>query len=159
MNDVLKILEEKNIDYTIIQHEEVHTMEDMNNLGLLDKGYVFKNLFLRNANGKEHYLLSCGADKEINIKELATKIGSSRLSFASSERLEKYLGLEQGYVSPLGIINDINSEVTCVFEKEIKDDQIVGVHPNTNKATIYLKYSDLIKIIKEHGNNIMFIEI
>lgn len=157
MNEVLELLKKKNIEYDIVEHEVVHTIEDMNNLGLLDKGYVLKNLFLRNASGKIHYLYSCYHDKDVDLKEFADKVGSSRLSFASADRLEKYLGLEQGYVSPLGVINDESQTVIFVFDSEIKNEKKVGVHPNTNKATIYLAFKDIEKIIKEHGNEIIFI--
>ena len=40
MKEVLALLDEKNIKYELVEHEEVHTIEDMKELGLLDKGYV-----------------------------------------------------------------------------------------------------------------------
>ena len=159
MNEVLELLNNKNIKYNLIEHEEVHTIEDMNKLGLLDKGYVCKNLFLRNANGKIHYLVSCSHEKDINMKELATKIGSTRLSFGSDERLSKYLGLKQGYVSPFGVINNSDQSVIFVFDKDLKNMKNVGFHPNTNIATVFLDFHDVVKIIEEHGNKIMYITL
>lgn len=159
MNEVLELLNNKNIKYNLIEHEEVHTIEDMNKLGLLDKGYVCKNLFLRNANGKIHYLVSCSHEKNIDLKDLATKIGSTRLSFGSDERLSKYLGLKQGYVSPFGVINNSDQSVIFVFDKDLKNMKNVGFHPNTNKATVFLDFNDVVKIIEEHGNEIMYINI
>lgn len=159
MNEVLNLLKENNIKYKIIEHEEVHTIEDMDKIGLLDEGLVCKNLFIRNANGKIHYLVSCPHDKDIDMKELAQKIESSRLSFASAERLKKYLNLENGYVSPFGVINDESKSVIFVFDKCLKDKELVGFHPNTNKATIYLDFNSVEKIIEEHGNKVLFIEI
>lgn len=29
---------------------------------------------------------------------------------------------------------------------------IIGIHPNDNTATVWLKFDDLINIINEHGN-------
>lgn len=159
MQEVLDLLDNKNIEYKIIKHIPVHTIEDMNNVGLLDEGYVCKNLFVRNANGHIHYLISCHHSKLIDMKLLASKINSTRLSFASSERLKKYLNLEQGYVSPFGILNDINKEVIVVFDEELKNKELVGFHPNTNEATVYLKFNDLENIIKEHGNKIIYINL
>lgn len=159
MNEVIELLNKNNIKYELIEHEEVHTIEDMDKLGLLDKGYVCKNLFLRNANGKVHYALSCGHEKNVDIKNLADKIGSTRLSFASDERLKKYLGLEPGYVSPFGVINDENQSVIFVFDKELIGKKNVGFHPNTNKATIFLDFDEVAKIIKKHGNEIIYINM
>ena len=131
----------------------------MDKLGLLDKGYVCKNLFLRNANGKMHFVLSCHHSKEVQVQEVAKKIGSTRLSFGSAERLEKYLKLENGYVSPFGVINDESKSVIFIFDKEIQNENKVGFHPNTNKATLYLAFKDVKKIIEDHGNDVVFIKL
>ncbi len=159
MQEVLNLLDNNNIKYKLIKHIPVHTIEDMKHIGLLDNGYVCKNLFLRNANGHIHYLIIAHHSKKIDMKLLATKLNSTRLSFASDERLKKYLNLEQGYVSPFGILNDINKEVVVVFDEELKNKELVGFHPNTNEATIYLNFKDVEKIIKEHGNKIIYINL
>lgn len=159
MKEVLNLLDSRNIKYELVEHEEVHTIEDMEKLGLLDKGYVCKNLFLRNANGKMHFVLSCHHSKNIQVQEVAKKLGTTRLSFGSAERLEKYLKLENGYVSPFGVINDESKSVIFVFDKEVENQQRVGFHPNTNKATVYLNFKDVKKIIEDHGNDVVFIRI
>lgn len=159
MEEVLNLLDSKKIRYKLIKHIPVHTIEDMKEVGLLDEGYVCKNLFVRNANGHTHYLICCHHSKQVDMKVLANKINSTRLSFASSERLKKYLNLEQGYVSPFGILNDTNKEVIVVFDEEIKNEKLVGFHPNINTATVYLDFKDLENIIKEHGNEIMYINL
>jgi len=159
MNEVLNYLDSKNIKYELVEHEEVHTIEDMEQAGLLDKGYVCKNLFLRNANGKMHFLLCCHHSKNIKLDEIAKKIGSTRLSFASSERLEKYLKLENGYVSPFGILNDESRSVIVIFDKELVGKQNVGFHPNTNRATVFLNFNDVKKMIDEHDNDVLFIKL
>ena len=40
MKEVLEFLDSKNVKYELREHEEVHTMEDMENLGLLDQEEV-----------------------------------------------------------------------------------------------------------------------
>lgn len=159
MKEVLDLLDSKNIKYELVEHDEVHTIEDMEKLGLLDKGYVCKNLFLRNANGKMHFVLSCHHSKEVQVQEIAKKIGSTRLSFGSEERLKKYLNLENGYVSPFGVINDESQSVIFIFDKEVQEQKRVGFHPNTNKATVYLDFKDVRKIIEDHGNDVVFIRL
>lgn len=159
MKEVLDVLDSKGIKYELVEHEEVHTIEDMEKLGLLDKGYVCKNLFLRNANGKMHFVLSCHHSKDINVQEIAKKIGSTRLSFGSAERLMKYLKLENGYVSPFGVLNDESKSVIFVFDRELQGKDRVGFHPNTNTATVYLAFNDVKKIIEEHGNDVVFIRL
>ena len=41
----------------------------------------------------------------------------------------------------------------------MNDKKIIGIHPNDNTATIWLKVDDLIDIIKKHGNDINIVEI
>lgn len=159
MEEVLKILKEKNINFELVEHEEVHTMEDMEKLGLFEKGIVCKNLFLRNSNGKMNFVVSCMNEKEINMAELSKKIGSTKLSFGSSERLEKFLKLKNGYVSPFGVINDDSTTVIFVFDKDLKDKPKVGFHPNTNTATIFLAFNDVKKLIENHGNDVVFVKL
>ena len=34
------------------------------------------------------------------------------------------------------------------------DNHIIGIHPNDNTATVWIKVEDLISLIKEHGNEV-----
>jgi len=153
---VYEFLSKKNVDFEKMEHEAVHTMEDMQKAGICEKGMVFKNLFLRDAKGKTHYLVSIPEEKAVDLKKLAEQIGSTKLSFASAERLEKYLSVSQGCVSPFGILNDENHEVIVVFDKAVSEEEKVGVHPNDNTATVWLKFADICTIAKELGNKIVF---
>jgi Ala-tRNA(Pro) deacylase len=58
-----------------------------------------KNLFLRDPKGRNHYLVVLPARKKFDLKSFGNLLGV-RLSFASPERLQKYLGLTPGSVSP-----------------------------------------------------------
>ena len=55
---VYDALDKLKIKYEVVEHEPVHTMEDMDRLGLPEKGTLCKNLFLRDAKGKRHFLVS-----------------------------------------------------------------------------------------------------
>jgi len=44
--------------------------------------------------------------------------------------------------------------------KSIMDENgIIGVHPNDNAATVWMKPSDLVELIKEHGNKVSIVEL
>ena len=45
---------------------------------------------------------------------------------------------------------------SCCFDRE---EALIGVHPNENTATVWLKTEDLIQIIKEHGNLVETVEL
>ena len=90
---VYDALNKLGIKYEVVEHEPVHTMEDMDRLGLPEKGTLCKNLFLRDAKGKRHFLITCDENAKVDLKSLGRQLGAGNLSFASEERLEKYLGL------------------------------------------------------------------
>jgi len=157
--DVLNLLDKNNMKYDLIEHEIVHTIEDMDKLSLLDKGIVCKNLFLRDAKGKIHIVLSCPHEKDVKLDEISKKLGTSRLSFGSAERLDKYLKLENGYVSPFGVINDESKSVIFVFDKDLQGKEKIGFHPNINTSTIFLAFKDVRKVVEDHGNDALFIRL
>ncbi len=157
---VFNALDELKIEYNVITHPPVHTIEDMDKLGIFTDGEVCKNLFLRNANGKIHYLVCCLKDKKVDLVKLRESIGSTRLSFGSDERLMKHLGLEPGAVSPFGIINNADHQVQIILDSDIKSiSGFIGFHPNVNTAFVWLKTDDLIKFIKSCGNDYCFVKI
>lgn len=158
---VLALLDELEIEYKLIEHEEVHTIEDMDKLGVFTDGEVCKNLFLRNANGKVHYVVSMLKDKHPDIQgTLKPQLNSSRLSFGSDERLMKHLGLKSGEVSPFGIINDENHEVKVVLDSDLKKtSSLIGFHPNDCTAFVWLSFDSLMKYINHFGNDVIFVNI
>ena len=153
---IYDFLNEKGIVYDKLEHDVVCTMEEMDAAGITQKGTVCKNMFMRDYKGKNHFLLTVPEEKHVDLRALAEYIGSSKLSFGSAERLDKYLGLTQGSVSPLGLLNNEDKSVVMIFDRDLIGNEEVGVHPNENTATIWLKFSDLQKIIEDHGNEIIF---
>ena len=72
----------------------------------------------------------------------------------------KMIGLHPGSVTPLGILNDEERKIKVYIDKCLLEGQgIIGVHPNDNTATVWLKTEDLIDIIKEHGNQVNLVKI
>lgn len=157
---VLNKLKELNISYKEIEHTPVYTIEDMNNLGnVFENAKICKNLFVRDQKGKRHFLVVLPEEKRAPLADIATKIGSTKLSFASEERLMKYLKLEPGAVTPLAVINDEANEVEVVFDENLKKEEMLGVHPCVNTATILLTPNDLEKYVTSNNNKLKYIKI
>ena len=144
---VYDALEQLKIKYEVVEHEPVHTMEDMYRLGLPQKGTLCKNLFLRDAKGKRHFLVTCDEKKTVDLKTLGRQLGAGNLSFASEDRLEKYLGLKQGSVSPFGLMNDTEHAVEFFIDKDLSRCKSLGIHPLENTATVFLSFKDLDKFL------------
>lgn len=156
---VFERLDSLGIKYECINHPAVYTMEEMYSLGIFDKGVVGKNLFLRDAKGRRHFLVFVYGDKHVSLAEIQDKLNITRCSFGSAERLQKYLGLTKGSVSPLGVVNDKDAAVEFIIDRDFIGCQCVGVHPNRNTSTLWLTFDDLLKVIKNNGNSVSFVEI
>ena len=144
--DVLKKL---NIVYEEVCHNKVMTIEEAKKIETMIDGIGSKTLFLTDK--KNYYLVVLEENKRANIKELAILLGCNKLSFASSEKLKEVLNLEEGSVTPLGIINDIDNKVILLIDKDLKNNKVL-FHPNVNTRTMSITYDDLIKFI-DHENH------
>ena len=119
------------------------------------RGALCKNLFVRNKPGKRHYLIVAEHLKPLDLLALSHVLGDSRLSFASDERMKKYLGLHPGEVSPFGLINDEKHEVVVVLDEDLVRADFVNFHPNVNTATLTVSSADLMKLLKTLGNRVV----
>lgn len=158
---VYDTLEKMKIPYRKAEHKAVFSADDMSESDMsLWEGYkVSKNLFLRNAKGDRHYLVVTTVDKKADLRSLAEKIGSTRLSFASEERLEKYLKVKPGSVSAFCVLNDENREVTVIFDEDLIGEKHFALHPNENTATVYIDFADVEKIVLAHKNEVLYVKI
>lgn len=157
--DVLKKLDELKINYELMEHEAVYTIEEMENLNMPRIDEVIKNLFVRDEKKQNYYLIIVSKNKSVNLKELRRKIECKPLTFAKEEDLYKYLGLTKGAVTPLGVFNDKDAFVHLIIDKDLFSYERIGIHPNENTATVWVKLDDIIKLYKDNGNDIIDVEI
>ena len=158
-NDIYDLLNTKSIPFTCTEHRPVYSMEELDVMEIPANAVICKNLFLRNSNGKQHFLLTVPAATPVDLKQLAANLASSRISFASAERLEKYLGLQSGLVSPFGLLNDTSKSVIFISSKSLPPSATIGIHPNDNTATVWLAFGDLLALLSELKIEVKLIEI
>lgn len=156
MEEILQRLKELGIQYELIEHKAVFNMEEMDALGkdFFKGAAICKNLFLRDQKGKRHFLVTMKEEKQANLVEIAKSCLATKLSFASEERLKKYLNLTPGAVTPLAIINDEQKAVEVILDKDLFKEEKIGVHPGVNTATVIISPADLEKYIKANGNKL-----
>ena len=122
--------------------------------------YHIKSLMLKTYDKKNnYYLIIVKWDKRVDLKEFRKKYHTSPLSFAKEEELLSILKLTSGSVSPLGLLNDKEKKTIFFIDNYFEDNSLIGIHPNDNTATIWLKAKDLITIIEEHGNQVSRVDI
>ncbi|MFW6360801.1 MAG: prolyl-tRNA synthetase associated domain-containing protein [Spirochaetota bacterium] len=156
---VFNVLEELGIDYQLHSHPAVFTVDEAVEHWQDIRGAHPKNLFLRNDKGKRHYLVIIEHSKQVDLKRLQQEIGSSRLSFASERRLEKYLGLTPGSVSGFGLINDADRHVEVIIDRDLMTHDHISFHPNINTATLTITTSDFEKFLDYCGNKVRYVPV
>ena len=156
---VYDFLDALGISYKRYEHPPVYTVEEAEKYWEEIGGTHCKNLFLRDAKGKRHFLVVLEHTKKADLKKLAEQIASGRLSFASDRRLEKYLGLEAGAVSPFGLINDSQKNVELILDADLKGKEQISFHPNVNTATISLSFNDFERFLKKTGHRVSYIRL
>jgi Ala-tRNA(Pro) deacylase len=156
---VYDVLDEQGIAYTRHEHPPVFTVEEAEKHWTEIIGAHCKNLFLRNKKGNRHYLVILDASKAADLKSLNDLLGEDRLSFASEQRLMKYLSLEAGSVSVFGLINDKENHVRVVVDEDLKRAANVNFHPNVNTATIGISFLDFEKFLVRSGNSFRFLPV
>ena len=119
-----------------------------------------KNLFVRDDKKREYFLITVKGNKRVDLKEFRKSHGTRPLSFASAEDLMNFLKLTPGSVTPLGLLNGVGQKVKFFLDKDfLEPPGLIGIHPNENTATVWLKTADLLKLIQENGNEVELAEL
>ncbi|HEX7139598.1 MAG TPA: prolyl-tRNA synthetase associated domain-containing protein [Vicinamibacterales bacterium] len=141
------------------EHPPVPTVEDAERYWSGIDATHCKNLFLRNQKGDRHYLVVLRHSKKADLRAVADQIGDGKLSFASPERLMKYLNLTPGSVSPFGLIHDVDHVVRVVLDRDLKSAERVSFHPNINTVTFVVAASDFARFLQASGNRVQYVAI
>lgn len=156
---VYDLLDSLGVKYQRIDHEAAMTMEACEEIDrTLSEGEengvaICKNLFLCNRQETDFYLLLIPGDKPFKTKYLSAQIGSSRLSFAKPEYMERYLDITPGSVSIMGLMNDHENKVQLLIDEDVLKDEWFGCHPCINTSSLKIRTKDLVeKIIPAMGH-------
>lgn len=153
--EIYDFLKTKKIWHEITEHQAVFNMGELFDTENPHPDCIAKNIFVRDDKKANYYLITVKGDKRINLKDFKKEYGTRHLSFASADDLTNILKITPGSVSPFGLLNDEEIKVQFFIDQEFeKGEGIIGIHPNDNTATVWLKVKDLISLIKEHGNTV-----
>ena len=148
--EIYNYLKSENIEFEVTEHKAVFNMAEMSKVELPYPEADAKNLFVRDDKKRNYYLITVKGNKMVNLKEFKQNNGTRNLSFASEKDLADIMELIPGAVTPLGVLNDSGRIVQVFIDSDLADG-LIGVHPNENTATVWLKTADLIQLLREHG--------
>jgi len=139
------------------EHPPVATVAEAEQYwGAIDAVHA-KNLFLRDAKGIRHFLVVLAATRRADLKALGETFGAGKLGFASPERLQTFLGLTPGAVSPFGLINDPAHLVEVAIDTALRSAERVAFHPNVNTATLVVSGADFHRFLAAVGHDVRWI--
>ena len=150
-------LDQLGIAHRTVEHPPVFTVEEAKALRGNLPGHHIKNLFLRNKK-EEMWLVVALEDRAIDLKRLGDVLGAGRLSFGSADRLQRYLGVEPGSVTPLSLANDQAHAVRLVLDRGIANGGPVNAHPLVNTMTTALAPADLLRFFEATGHTPRWLE-
>ena len=166
---VLAYLTAHQIAFECYNHPEGKTIEEAKRWWREDGSVHCKNIFMRNHKGTQHYLICFDCDHDLAIHDLEQRLKASlvaagqkapgKLSFASPERMMRYLGLEPGSVSPFGLINDAEQHVILFLDKNLQQAESLSFHPNDNRFTVVISRLEFERYLKLIGNSYEYIKL
>ena len=166
---VITYLKEHDIPFTYYNHPEGKTIEEAKRWWRADGSVHCKNLFFRNHKGNRHYLVCFNCDHDLDIHYLEHRLKESlisqglpscgKLSFASPERMIRYLGLEPGSVSPFGLINDTENHVHLFLDDELRNATTLSFHPNDCRGTVVIKREDFERYLTIVENTYEYLKL
>ena len=156
---VYDFLDSNNIAYEYIEHPAAPTIDIAKQYVGGDGIVLCKNLFFRNHKGNKHYLVIMDSSHQMDIHDIEKQLHQGKLSFASPERMMKYLGVTPGSVSLFTLLNDINHEVILFIDESWKTSEKVSSHPNDNTASLLISGKDMLKFIDLMQNNKEFLQL
>jgi len=114
-----------------------------------------KNLFFRDNHGQNHFLVITDFYRKIDIKKLQELTGRGSMTLASGWRLKKYLGLEPGFISVFGLLNDKDDHVQVIIAKELVQEKDLSFLPNTiGGSFIAISFSELTSYLNKLGKKV-----
>ena len=142
---VYDLLDRLQIPFTRVDHGVAMTIEECQGVDQLLGIEICKNLVLCNAQKTKFYLLLLPGNKPFKTKDLSKQIGSSRLSFAPAEYMEKLLNVTPGSATIMALMNDPDNQVQLIIDEEVSALEDFGCHPCINTSSLRMKTKDILE--------------
>jgi len=159
--DIYEFLHQHGITYERYDHPPVYTCDEANELcpEMPAEATKTKNLFLRDKKGKRHFLITVSDEKSVDLKALKELLGLSKIGFASPARLQKYLGLQPGSVTVLGVLNDIKHMVEVIIDEVVWQAEAIRCHPLVNTSTLIISQNNLRRFLELAGHTARVLDV
>ena len=147
------------IPFEIVEHEPALTTEQADSFIEGIEGVRTKTMFLTNKKKTAYYLLIMDDHKRLDTSAFGQIAGSKGIKMASGDSLYEKMMLPPGVVSPFGLLNNEEKDISVYIDKEIMNEERMSFHPNTNEKTIFIKTADLLRFVEAIGYQVNVIAL
>ena len=142
---IFTLLEELQIPYQNFEHKPAFTCEESKGIDL--PGQRVKSLLLKNKQKNNFFMVVLADEKRLDSNVIRKYFWENKISFASEELMIEKIWVKPGHVSPFAMINNVDQDITVVFDESLKDVEI-GIHPLQNDNTIVIKVLDVLHFLE-----------
>ncbi len=153
------VFKKLNIAFDYYEHPPAPTVDEAARYWKNIEATHCKNLLFRNHKGDRHYLVILEFSHSLAIRDLEQRLRQGKLTFASPERMMKYLGVTPGSVTPLGLISDAAHHVHLFLDENLKHSRTISFHPCVNTASIVISYSDFLRFLSYTSNTYEYVKL
>jgi Ala-tRNA(Pro) deacylase len=154
--EFLSFMDANGFTYQRLEHPAVFTCAEADLYHSGVTAVSTKNLFLCDKKGRRFFLAVTACEKNVDLNNLSSQLGVSRLRFGSEENLLRLLGVTRGSVTMMGLANDTEHQVELWIDAEIWQGEQFLSHPLVNTATLVLSKAELERFFALTGHTPKF---
>ena len=159
MEESLTFLDDLDIEYELVVHRAVYTIEEAMAEPALKGRNEIKNLFIQDDKGRRQYLVVMPGLKKLDLKTLASDLDEKKVRFCSAEKVEKMLGVKPGSVSIFCCLNPNSHHVKVIIDKDLLEEKELGFHPIVNTATVFIESQSIHKITDNIQQDVLYTKL
>eukprot|EP00758_Cryptobia_borreli_P007583 Tbor_TRINITY_DN5314_c2_g1::TRINITY_DN5314_c2_g1_i1::g.5070::m.5070 len=149
---------------TTLTHNTVNNIEDwtseINKISpeILNTNVLAKNVFLKGKKGELLLLFALGSTKT-DLKVVAKEAGVGSVRMAATDIMFETIGVGEGCVTPLALINDKDKKVIVIIDSNILScGKPIFVHPCRNDKSVVITSDELLRYIEHTGHKFIKVD-
>jgi Ala-tRNA(Pro) deacylase len=152
---LLTILKDLGVEYSVLEHDVITTMEQGKEIMKKLDGVVPINLLMKDSTGNR-YLLIKQMENKTKFGDIGKVIGAKSLQLEARTALSEVLHVPEGCATVFALLNDTEHKITVLIDSSIPADGQINFHPLRNNATLTLTYADMLRFVDKLGNPIKY---
>jgi Cys-tRNA(Pro)/Cys-tRNA(Cys) deacylase len=139
----MRVLEAHGVPYEVFTYPpQHHSATEVAELAGVPPAQVYKTLVVQREQGKP-LLVMVSADRELNLKLLATSIGEKKLHMAAHREAEQLTGLQVGGISALALLN---RGFDIFMDRAVTEQEEIYVSAGQRGVNLRLAVDDLLHV-------------